>query len=150
MTGVQTCALPISDRCRTVWRASQSYNGRMPLQGWLKKKAKGRMLDAVRNWSSGPGTLNVSAGHPDVDDPGLLWDSLTAELPALEMAYHRGEINTALNALTPREREYVHLRFWRGYRNPQMIAHFGYEPHALWGTARPKLAGRLAHLASAT
>ena len=68
-------------------------------------------------------------------------------LGRIELAYHHGEIAQALDGLTPREREYVFLRFWCGWKLPQMREHFGYEPSALWRKARPKLTLALAHLA---
>lgn len=68
------------------------------------------------------------------------------------MAYHHGEIAQALDSLTPRQREYVELRFWRGMEHPELEAHFGYNPGSLWsakkGGARVRLAKELAHLAS--
>lgn len=64
----------------------------------------------------------------------------------LELAYHHGEINEAIESLSPRQREYVKLRFWRGMQKPELTTHFGYEPSRLWSRAKPKLKEQLGHL----
>ena len=133
-----------------MWRAYVTYDGRSPLDYWLKHVAKNRMLSVLRNHAATKNTVQQPAGLPYadhyLDGVDSVWDALQVELPEIELAYHRGEIYAALNRLTPREREYVLLRFWHGYRAPQMRAHFGYPPHALWTTAKRKLAGSLEHL----
>lgn len=129
-----------------MWRAYGSYDGRAPLDYWLKHVAQQRMISVRRNYAAVKNTMHQLSGLPHADDEVSVWDGLRVELPEIEVAYHQGEIYAALNALTPREREYVLLRFWHGYRAPQMREHFGYAPHALWTTARPKLASSLEHL----
>lgn len=77
------------------------------------------------------------------DDPADL-------LEGVEMAYHRGELADALSSLTPRDREYVAARFWRGMSDPEIAKELGVSRTALqsrWSrTIRPTLAERLAHL----
>lgn len=63
--------------------------------------------------------------------------------------YHEGQVAEALNALTPAERRYVHLRFWEGMAHSELVAAFGYNPGGLWRTARARLAPILADLVAA-
>lgn len=131
-----------------LWRAHRDYDGSAPLDWWLKRKAHGRMLMLVgRDWQTVKATQDIAAGHPTAEEPAV-WGRLAVDLGSIEFAYHAGEILDAINRLTPREREYVFLRFWCGWRQPQMVAHFGYEPNGLWRTSRMKLRGGLAHLAA--
>lgn len=66
------------------------------------------------------------------------------------LAYHRGEIMQALDALSPAQKRYVVLRFWCGYVTSELKTVFGYEPGSLWTSkrngARDKLREQLAHL----
>lgn len=68
------------------------------------------------------------------------------------MAYHHGEIMRALNELTFTQREYVYLRFWEGWTNPEIAAHRGLssgEMERQWRVnIRPQLAEKLVQLAS--
>jgi DNA-directed RNA polymerase specialized sigma24 family protein len=83
--------------------------------------------------------------HVWVDDVASVVD-LPDLLPDIEWAYHQGEIWHALDALSPREKEYVTMRFRQGQPLSELKNHFGYDPSGLWHTARPKLAKELAHL----
>lgn len=131
-----------------LWRALRSWNRRDPLDYWVKRKATERMLTLVqRDWQTRKALLDVPAGHPAHAEVDPVWDQLRVALPDIEGAYHHGEIHQAIAALTPREKEYVYLRFWGDYRKPDMIGHFGYEPSGVWRSARRKLADTLAHLA---
>ncbi len=115
-------------------------------------KAKGAMLDAIR---LGGRQRNLDKGilytGPSIEDDDLEWISDNRDFADFAMlAYHRGEINRALGRLTPRQREYVELRFYRGYRKPEIIDHFGYDASlSVWRHARRKLAIELAHLRDA-
>lgn len=136
-----------------LWKATQSYDGSAPLDWWLKRKAHGRMLVVIRNWGS---IRNAQHRVVDFDfieslgdelESAWLIQAISLELPEVELAYHHGEIVAALDALTPREREYVVARFWGGLNHPELTAHFGYQPQGLWRTARRKLVAQLEHLA---
>lgn len=75
----------------------------------------------------------------------------TADLTdSIALAYHRGEIATALDSLTPAQKKYVVLRFWCGFVTAELKQEFGYDPSALWSArpsgAREKLRRALAHL----
>lgn len=127
-----------------MWRAlhAPSRTDRpAPQDWWLKHVATQRMSQCLRDWHDPvKQRQHVYTGDVvEVIDPPV-------ELGALELAYHQGDIHAALENLSPREQEYVLARFWAGMGPAQLTAHFGYKPHGLWRTARPKLATALAHL----
>ena len=135
-----------------MWKALDSFDeSKGALPAWLTFKASGAMKDALR-----PRVKHVQ--HLDLDQ--VVRPEFTPEacieypdlLQGLERAYHAGEVARALDALTPKQREYVRLRFWEGAGPAQMRAHFGYDPQALWSSkrngAKYKLQERLAHLAA--
>lgn len=68
------------------------------------------------------------------------------DLESIEVAYHSGEIQDALDLLTPAQRQYVVARFWGGKTASELKELFGYDPHSLWATAKPKLQLRLGNL----
>lgn len=121
-----------------LWRAHRTYDGSAPLDWWLKFKARGRMGTVLRNWTTAP--------HVPVEAEHHIWDQLRVDPHGMELAYHHGEIARAVDALTPRERQYVIARFWGSLNYPELTELFGYQPQGLWRTARPKLAAQLAHL----
>lgn len=133
-------------RAWLVWR--KEGEGGAPLDWWLKKKAHGRMLTLVtRDWQTQKAQAwGIPAGAATVTDEPSVWDELLVDLPEVELAYHHGEIAEALDELTARQREYVVLRFWHGYRGAEMKQHFGYEPSALWRDAKKALISSLRHL----
>lgn len=145
-----------------LWQAYRSLDtDKAPADWWLKKKAHGKMLTLVgRDWQTGKArAAGIPAGQPGHEDVAdgqpvpSVWDEL---LPAADLidgadwAYHHGDIAAALDRLTPREREYVVLRFWHGYQLPEMKRHFGYDPSGLWRRAKETLRGPLRHLVHAT
>lgn len=74
-------------------------------------------------------------------------------LAEVELAYHEGEIMAAISAMPEAHREYVYLRFWRGYNDPEIAALTGRGKANVGRTwhsvIRPQLRQRLAHLAGA-
>jgi DNA-directed RNA polymerase specialized sigma24 family protein len=126
-----------------MWQALQTYDeSRGALPAWLTMKALGRMRYCARDkaWLGRPG--RHQGGHNKVVDvteypvaaEAPLWDTLEAAdlVDSTILAYHRGEIMTAIAALTVKQREYVYLRFWRGYRQTELTEFFGYNPLGLW------------------
>lgn len=111
---------------------------------WLKTVARNRMRDVVKA---------MLASNRDerqtlyADDLTELWEG-EETLGAVELAYHRGQIAQALDQLTPKQREYVYLRFFCGWQKTELNEHFAMaSANNLWKYARPKLALALAHLA---
>ena len=145
-----------------MWRATQTFD---PVKGalpaWLTQHALWRMRDCSRDqtWTGRPPRLMGRSPvlgvveAPCSEHP--LWENLaTADtVDSILWAYHRGAILDAIAQLSPSQRRYVYLRFWRGLRGPDLAAAFGYDPHSLWNSprngARNKLRASLTHLADA-
>jgi DNA-directed RNA polymerase specialized sigma24 family protein len=126
-----------------MWR--QIKTGRSA-EKFLIQAAKSRMQTCRRDWfTTGKSKANAPNGR-DIPEQGFQQD--------LELMYHFGEIHTAINALTPREREYIFLRFWaftgetgKGTPNPAIQSRFkSSNATAHWNSARAKLAEALEHL----
>ncbi len=128
-----------------MWRALSTYDpARGALPGWLTDHAYWRMLTCVQNeaWLGRPkralgrGRIRDHVEHPASDAP--VWEMLAAAdlLDGVVWAYHRGQILDAIARLSPSQRRYVYLRFWRGYKLPDLVAEFGYDPSALWTSCR--------------
>ncbi|MGE3487415.1 MAG: sigma-70 family RNA polymerase sigma factor [Nitrospira sp.] len=137
-----------------MWRRVKEgrWNKRMPLDLALKVAAKDRMQTVLRNWRS---MKNPAVTRVPLDELLQTHDSLVEALglaetlAGVEWAYHHGEIYRVISeVLSQREREYVILRFWCGYRLPEMREWFGYNPSSLWRTARSKLREALGSLDS--
>lgn len=131
-----------------MWRAHpERYDA--PDDFILKQAARRRMNDVLTTIIRGErggkrGAKPLDTETVLVDDFELL--ALSVDLPAVELAYHHGEVLEALNSLSPAERRYVYLRFWLGYDWKGINEHFGYRADSLWRPARTKLLERLGHL----
>lgn len=79
---------------------------------------------------------------------------IAASIEGVEMAYHHGEIQQAINALDPEHREYVVLRFWGGWTDSEIARHLGVSTsgmHNRWvRRIRPTLVEHLGHLVGAS
>jgi len=144
-----------------MWRALRSHDpAKGALPAWLTLNAFYRMCDCARDeaWLGRPrrhlgrGKLADATEYATADDVAV-WDRLTAADLAddLMWGYHTGQILAAINRLSPQQRRYVYLRFFRGYRYPDLVEAFGYDPQGLWSSpkngARGKLRAELAELA---
>ena len=146
------CGAPITSaqqargwtECVACWRTGTATRTRpartAPLDWWLKRCAATRMRQVTRNWLTAKNTQHVFA--PEIHEQL----HLASLLPDMELAYHHGEIMSALAQLTPRERRYVVLRFWCGYNYPDTYKDFGHNTSSIWISARKKLRAALAHL----
>lgn len=134
-----------------LWEATRTYDGRngVELDYWLKRCAHDRMRVVLRLLMAKCRDIDATqlAGNP-WDDTGRCWDALTTNLTDLEFAYHHGEIAQAMASLTPRQREYVYLRYYRGYGTAELTKHFGYLPKTIGQQVRRNLAAKLAHLST--
>lgn len=98
-----------------MWKALQTYDptkGALP--SWLTTAAKMRMSDVVRrhHWTGTPSVKGHVREKPATPvDPD--WDWVDEKLERadafayVEMAYHHGEILSALSMLPPREKQWV-------------------------------------------
>lgn len=93
-----------------------------------------------------PGTVSLTAMLDESD-----FDLPTAgdALDALIAGYHDGRIAEALDELTPNQRRYVVARFWGGLATSELREMFGYDPAAVWRTAKERLRPLLADLIAA-
>ena len=135
-----------------MWRAMKTFDpGNGALPAWLTSKARWRMTEVVTkgNWSGQPSRQHGrnSAATPaalsldaDRGDGIALADLLPGEeaiTDSVLTAYHHGEIYDAIASLTPAQRKYVYARFWHGMTTAEMKAEvFGYDPSALWNSAK--------------
>lgn len=130
-----------------MWKALDSFDeAKGALPAWLTFKADGAMKDALRPRQKDRVALPLE--HLPEDAEELL--EFPDMLLGITRAYHRGEVARALDSLTPRQLEYVRLRFWEGAGTTELVAHFGYDPSGLWNSkkngAKIKLRAALAHL----
>lgn len=118
-------------------------------------KASGKELSQMTGLS--PATVSVQRKklNEDVEEPTYVsWEALadagfditTADtvIQSVISGYHEGLLAKSLDVLTPAERKYVVLRFWYGLERKELAAEFGYDPHSLWQTAKPKMEAALA------
>jgi RNA polymerase sigma factor (sigma-70 family) len=129
-----------------MWKAHQRWNGTGDVTMWLKANARWRMKTILSR------RRDDMAVDWDVNSDDEIWQLASGDVVDEVMdAYHSGEIMAAIDKLSPKQREYVMLRFYMGYEHPQLEAHFGYNPGALWSSkkngARYKLMQELEHLA---
>lgn len=132
-----------------IWEACRSFNemsGSLP--AWVMFKARHAMLDHFSKPKWGRVSDEVPADHRDEADDA--WQRLIFDPETPDMVAHRREVVDAINSLTPRQREYVYLRFFQDYKAPELRAHFGYDPQGLWSSpkngAKNKLRPQLVHL----
>lgn len=107
---------------------------------WFGTKPTAHEMDPIRR-----------SGRDSLDDPDLDLILLAEEnIEALTMAYHHGQIMEALNVLSPKQREFVYMRFWEGRTYTDIAARLGLTEggaKSVWlKQVRPLLAHQLAHL----
>lgn len=138
-----------------MWRALPKHDPEVaPLDFHLKMVATNTMKSALQKWLRAErggkqgARINYNQGEIAVGHSAEVdfWSVFGVDLPGVELAYHYGEIAQALAELSPKQREYVILRFWYGYDQPAIQAHFGYVPRGVWAAARKKLSVALANL----
>lgn len=110
-----------------------------------------------------PSTVSVQRKQLDIDtpidEPGSLdalkdagYDGAGYDQGLLDMivvAYMHGQIRQALDVLTENEKRYVRLRFWEGYETRELKEAFGYDPAAVWASAKRRLRPVLEELLAA-
>lgn len=130
-----------------IWRALPDYDGQRPFDPWAKSVAINRMHNLIRD---GHAALRDVRREATVGDVIELVD-LGKEVEGLELAYHAGQIQAAINRLTPLQREYVLARFWGGLNYQELNERFSSRNStaAFWKRAKANLARELEHLAVA-
>lgn len=142
-----------------MWRSLDNFDPALgSLPHWLTKNARARMLEVLRRDArfgkpeargvhTRPQSIGASEGSLDeLRDAG--WDhKADDEVEDLVLqAYMRGSVHRALSVLTPDQRRYVELRFWKGWSETQMYQRRAFDPEVnvrgLW-TGKSGAAARL-------
>lgn len=111
-----------------MWRALETYEAAQgALASWITKAARMKMKDIAHGTGQETGKAPMRGSRPADESP--LANHLTEEgeptdvsavflaidaMNEVEVAYHHGEIAQAISSLSPRQQEYVLLRFWGG------------------------------------
>jgi RNA polymerase sigma factor (sigma-70 family) len=142
--------------------SKRGQEAREKIRAFLAHSPEASGAEIARGTGLSPATVSVQRKQLGIDtvidEPGSL-DALKdagydapdhdALLDMIVQAYMYGQIRQALDVLTDNERRYVHLRFWEGYEPAELKAAFGYDPAAVWRTARERLAPVLEDLLDA-
>ncbi|MET7363303.1 sigma-70 family RNA polymerase sigma factor [Streptomyces sp. NPDC005562] len=158
-----------------MWRALQQHDpAKGALPSWLTQHATWHMhqvLSRGGTWTGKPRGASTSRVevkvhsvesldqilHPDADSGRAADTAAGGATPDLAeeamQAYHRGEIAEAIALLSAGQQRYVRLRFVEDLKGAEMKDAFGYDPSALWNSARNgakyKLRAHLSHLEAA-
>lgn len=147
-SNITTDPAAIQDLAQEAWIAiwteldKANREGREVNDSYLKRKGKWTILSIIR-------APKMLAEVPvDTDEFHLV--APVGETP--DLARHTSEIHAAIRELTPRQQEYVYLRFWRELAVKTELAALGFGRPIWYRTpdgARARLRARLAHLEDA-
>jgi RNA polymerase sigma factor (sigma-70 family) len=161
-----------------MWQAIETYKpSKVPIEAWIYRKAKSRMIDFVFQDKPAFGSegnrgrwkpkdnvsLDAILEAGDGARADILGDAIVSDesLVGVEQAYHEGDIMDALNRLSPKEREFVVLKFWGGlYTKPEratrdwvkvsqdLAPQFSHKAtrSTYWSSAQDKLSEYLEHM----
>lgn len=156
-----------------MWRAHADYDpAKGALPAWLTRHATWHMREVLSRggtWTGRPPRPSTSRipirvrsiesldAHLAPDDGGPADDAAAGTVPDIAeramAAYHQGEISEAMALLSTAQRRYVRLRFVDGMKTAELKTAFGYDPSALWNSAKNgakyKLRRELSHLEAA-
>ncbi len=145
-----------------VWKLLEKGETR---QGYILRAAKNRMISQLIHFRDFKHPevkhhYEIEAHKPYVGEGVGIENNIWADLEAVDdvesmaIAYHNGEIADAIASLTPNQRRYVELRFYKGLTHSQIERIFGYNPGCVWSDkrngARVALESKLSHLLELT
>lgn len=146
-----------------IWRSLRTHDrAKGALPSYVTQAARWQMHDAVerKKWT-GQDTKQGKARTDRIrptDSLDAMFDAgLTDMLMAADvldevcLAYHHGQISSAIAALPQHHRQFVYLRFWAGMTDAEIKAHTGRSLGSLWrvsGGIRDQLRSALLHLES--
>lgn len=145
-----------------MWAAQSKLDGgKGNGMAYLRQCARRRMVDVLRSaryyTKAGRKPINLELPVPTIDDGDSedgavkIWDELAIgdNIDALVLAYHEGEIWRAIGELPSVQRDYVVLRFYRGFNDLEARTAVG-KPNSngLWSTVKATLHEKLDHLVS--
>ncbi len=122
------------------WRAADRFDATKPMSPWLFTIARRTAIDVHRRE-----TRPTRGGHVAEQD-------VAVNLPGIEVSWQKWEIQRALAALEPDERELVKLSHFHGFTHSQIASRFGVPVGTIKSRshrAHRRLAARLRHLDSA-
>ncbi len=148
-----------------MWRSLDTFEpGAGSLPHWLTSNARKRMLEVLRRdarfgkpEARGVHTRAESVGATEGSLDELVesgWDRrANSDVEGLVLeAYMRGVVHQAMQVLTPDQRRYVQLRFWKGWSETQMYQRRAFDDNVnvrgLWSGkngAAARLRTELAH-----
>jgi RNA polymerase sigma-70 factor (ECF subfamily) len=98
-----------------VWRGASSFDERRgSVLAWLTTMARSRSIDRLRSL----------AGRSRREVPLSEYPGATASLPSGQPGLGR-EVEAALNALAPEQREAIELAYWYGYSHAELAGRLG-------------------------
>jgi RNA polymerase sigma factor (sigma-70 family) len=141
-----------------MWKELKKYDPDkgIPVDYIMKRRCSWRMMDIVagKPWTSSDPYYR----HTGLKFTATPMEEMSSQIrdPSAEQAFdsaefsaHAGEIADALNGLTPRQREYAVVRLMYGFKQSEIIEHFGYEAHGLLTKKhKDQLRESLSHLES--
>lgn len=151
LTSDQT-SIPVQDLAQEgwlgMWKAAKNWDGTGTLDGWMKQNAYWSMLTKVSRRKQEETQVDFMDDHePLTVSPQL---TVADDIESVLTAYHSGEVQAALEVLTPTQREFVIRKFWMGQNTAELkVALKTTNPYSLWnGTygAKARLTRKLAHL----
>jgi RNA polymerase sigma factor (sigma-70 family) len=144
-----------------VWKELQRYDGALPLDMVIKKRAKWRMAAIAcgqAGWisehrRSRQATSDGSYVTLEPRDPSLLSvedTTATQRMDDAEFTAYRHDIVSAMqNSLTPKQRKYLAMKKMADYSVRELAAEFGYAPYNIFSPAsQVRLRKELSHLES--
>lgn len=118
----------INEARLTVWEVLSKKPDATGLLSVATRRRINELVQRGQRWTG----MDTKHGHPvdplrrphettdDEDHPVIV--EAADLLSGVEMAYHHGEILDAIRSLPRAHQEYVILRFWSGYTNPEIAA----------------------------
>jgi RNA polymerase sigma factor (sigma-70 family) len=147
-----------------MWKELKKFDPskNIPLDYIMKRRCSWRMMDIVsgKPWTSNEpyyrhtglkSNDTVSLDEPYSQGAYDQARDFSAEraFEDVDFSYHFKDIKGALNGLTSRQREYAVVRLMYGFKQSEIIDHFGYEAHGLFTNKhKDQLRNDLSHLES--
>lgn len=141
-----------------MWKELKKYDASkgIPLDYIMKRRCSWRMMDIAsgKPWTSDQpyyrhAGLKFNTSSLEDTFNGIEDYAAEAAFNEVDFAVHREDIAKALGDLTDRQREYAVVRLMYGFKQSEIVDHFGYEAHGLLTKKhKDKLRKSLSHLES--
>lgn len=141
-----------------MWKELKKYDPckGIPIDYIMKRRCSWRMMDIAsgKPWtSSNPYYRHIGLKFDPIPIGGTSSDfkdtSAEQAFDSVEFSAHSKDIARALKGLTSRQREYAVVRLMYGFKQSEIVEHFGYEAHGLLTKKhKDELRKSLSHLES--